>query len=67
MRIKVFFLILSFLVPISLLSQPSNKRQYLPVSSSSSNSCWEPGDLPSQKRYCLGNDLNKISTSFFLE
>ena len=25
--------------------------------------CWEPGDLPSQRRYCLGEGLIEIETA----
>ena len=57
MRTKIFLLIVAFITPISLLSQPFPKTEPLQVSSS----CWEPGDLPSQRRYCLLSDgLNEI-------
>ena len=56
MRTKIFFLILAFIAPISLLSQSTNNREDWQLIST----CWEPGDLPSQRRYCLLDGLNEI-------
>ena len=56
MRTKVFLLILSFLTSISLLSEPTKKTESFEVTSG----CWEPGDLPSQRRYCLDDELTEI-------